>query len=233
MIEYKHLREKTYEGELVNLSQYTTVCNCYFKDCDIILRDKYGLCNIAYEGFQNVVFDDCRIKSGKIGAHLLCRNEPTLFKNTKVDILSRNLATDFFRAFYTQTISDECKYYMSKYWSGCTINGEPIKELNSSEYEDKFAAFDEQLPKFSKKNESDKYEKQLSVLNAIEETSGVDMGFQKGMLDVEFGKRIIVKNPNDENYSSYDAGLEYALRERGNMISKFTNAQDDNKSTKK
>jgi len=227
------LREKIYEGEVVNLSKYTSVSDCYFKDCDIIIKDEEGFCRIGYEGFRNVVFDNCRIKSGKIGAHLLSRNNPTLFKNTKVDIVSSNLKHNFFRVFVSNEITDNWKYYMSKYWSGCTINGEPIKELNSSEYEDEFASFDKQLPKFSKKNEIDKYEKQLSILKVIEETSGVDMGFQKGMLDVKFGKLIIVKNPNDENYSSYDAGLEYALRQRDKMISKFINTQDDNKFPKK
>ena len=58
--------------------------------------------------------------------------------------------------------------------------------------------------------DQEEFDKKLEILEAIEKSTGVDMGFQKGKLSVEAGRTVICKKPSDPEYSSYDAGIAFA-----------------------
>ena len=74
-------------------------------------------------------------------------------------------------------------------------------------------------------NNKENYEECYSKLEAIEKATGEDMGFQKGVLDVKFNREVFPKNSDDPNYSSYDAGVDFAMKKNYNM---FNNNDYDN-----
>lgn len=63
---------------------------------------------------------------------------------------------------------------------------------------------------FGNRIDKSEYEKELKKLEAIEMATGVDMGFQKGVLAANADKFIMIRREEDPEYSPYDAGLNYA-----------------------
>ena len=76
-------------------------------------------------------------------------------------------------------------------------------------------------------NDNKSYNERYAKLEGIEKATGVDMGFQKGMLDVEFSRTVFMQNPDEQGYSSYDAGVAYAMKKRNDFLQDLKNGSVD------
>lgn len=241
------IENKEFINQMIDLSDFSVVDSCYFKNCEIIIDYHNKDCDVK---FANVVFDNCKIRhidavsgieNSELGTDIFILDRPIKCINTHVDFKGDSIYALF--AFKNVLPIDNPYFlnYMNRFCKGCTINGKTVQPIDNmddeiSEFldvlEEKFPVFKMQQESHVGNNKSssfinessnkrDVFSERFAKLEAIERATGENMGFQKGMLDVEFGKTVYVKNPDDPEYSSYDAGVLYAMVKRDQKLRGF------------